>query len=51
MARFYIRPQSPRGITLGIAVVLWLVSALEMLAGVEFPGDLGRIALLVAVRC
>ena len=47
MARFYIRPQSPRGITLGIAVVLWLVGALEMLAGIELPGDLGRIALLV----
>ena len=25
---FYIRPQSPRGITLGIAIVLWLVGAL-----------------------
>ncbi|HEU4886150.1 MAG TPA: hypothetical protein VFT45_28180 [Longimicrobium sp.] len=47
MARFYIRPQSPRGITLGIAVLLWLMGALEMLAGVELPGDLGQIALLV----
>lgn len=47
MARFYIRPQSPRGITLGIAVLLWLVGALEMLAGVDLPWDVGRIALLV----
>mgnify|MGYP006143509153 CR=1 FL=1 len=47
MARLFVRPQSPRGITLGIAVLLWLVGALEMLAGVELPGDLGRIALLL----
>ena len=47
MARFYIRPQSPRGITLGIAVLLWLVGALEMLAGVKLPGDVGQVALLV----
>ena len=47
MARLYIRPQSPRGITLGTAVVLWLVGALEMLAGVELPGDMGQIALLL----
>ncbi|WP_420128438.1 hypothetical protein [Longimicrobium sp.] len=46
MARFFIRPQSPRGVTLGVAVVLWLVGALEMLAGIELPGDLGQIALL-----
>lgn len=48
MARLYIRPQSPRGVTLGVAVLLWLIGALEMLAGVDLPWDLGRIALLVA---
>jgi hypothetical protein len=47
MARSYIRPQSPRGITLGVAVLLWLLGALEMLAGLELPGNLGQIALLV----
>ena len=50
MARFYIRPQSPRGITLGVAVVLWLVGALEMLAGMELPFDLGQFALLIGRR-
>lgn len=44
---FYIRPQSPRGTTLGIAFVLWLVGALEMLAGIQLPRDLGRWALLL----
>lgn len=47
MARLYIRPQSPRGVTLAVAVVLWLVGALEMLAGIALPYDLGRIALLL----
>lgn len=47
MTRSYIRPQSPRGITLAVAAVLWLVGALEMLAGLELPGNLGQIALLV----
>jgi hypothetical protein len=47
MARLYIRPQSPRGITLGTAVLLWLVGALETLAGVHLPYDIGRIALLL----
>lgn len=47
MARFFVRPQSPRGVTLAVAVVLWLVGALEMLAGIELPWDLGRIALLL----
>jgi hypothetical protein len=45
---FYIRPQSPRGTTLGFAFVLWLVGALEMLAGIELPWQLGRWALLLA---
>jgi hypothetical protein len=36
---FYIRPQSPRGTTLGIAFVLWLVG---------LPWELGRWALLLA---
>jgi hypothetical protein len=47
MARLYIRPQSPRGITLGAAVLLWIVGALEMLSGIDLPWDLGRIALLL----
>lgn len=47
MPRLYIRPQPPRGITLGAAVLLWLVGALEMLAGVELPWELGRVALLL----
>lgn len=47
MARLYIRPQSPRGVTLGLAVLLWIVGALEMLAGVELPYDIGQIALLL----
>jgi hypothetical protein len=45
---FYIRPQSPRGTTLGCAFVLWLVGALEMLAGIQLPWELGRWALLLA---
>ncbi|MBW3571761.1 MAG: hypothetical protein KY467_11690 [Gemmatimonadetes bacterium] len=47
MARLFLRPQSPRGATLAVAVLLWLVGALEMLAGVQLPGDVGRIALLL----
>jgi hypothetical protein len=47
MARSGIRPQSPRGITLSLAVLLWLVGALEMLAKVELPYDAGQWALLV----
>ena len=47
MARLFLRPQSPRGLTLAVAVLLWLVGALEMLAGVHLPGDVGRIALLL----
>jgi hypothetical protein len=48
MARFRIRPQSPRGTTLGVAFLLWLVGAAEMLAGVQLPDELGRWALLVS---
>ena len=48
MARLFVRPQSPRGTTLGASVLLWMVGALEMLAGVDLPYGLGRIALL---RC
>jgi hypothetical protein len=47
MARLFIRPQSPRGVTLAVAVVLWLVGALEMLVGVELPFDIARLALLL----
>jgi hypothetical protein len=47
MAGLRIRPQSPRGTTLGLAVLLWLVGALEMLAGVELPYDIGQWALLL----
>lgn len=42
----YIRPQSPRGTTLGLALLLWMIGALEMLAGIQLPWDLGRWALL-----
>lgn len=47
MAAFRIRPQSPRGVTLALSVLLWLVGALETLAEVELPYDAGRWALLV----
>lgn len=47
MAGLRIRPQSPRGSTLALALLLWLVGALEMLAGVELPYDLGQWALLL----
>jgi hypothetical protein len=48
MARFRIRPQSPRATTLGVAFLLWLVGAAEMLAGLALPDDLGRWALLAS---
>ena len=47
MAGLRIRPQSPRGATLVVSLLLWLVGALEMLAGVELPYDIGQWALLV----
>jgi hypothetical protein len=43
-----IRTQPPRGLTLVVAVVLWLIGAAEMLAGVEIPYDAGQWALLLA---
>lgn len=47
MAGLRIRPQSPRGATLAFSLLLWLVGALEMLAGVELPYDIGQWALLL----
>jgi hypothetical protein len=41
-----MRTQAPRGITLVIAFVLWLVGALELLAKVELPYHVGQWALL-----
>jgi len=41
------RTQPPRAATLGVALVLWLVGAAEMFAGVHLPHDLGRWALLL----
>lgn len=43
-----IRTQSPRGATLLVAFVLWLVGAAELLAGVHLPYDAGRWALLLS---
>lgn len=48
MAGLRIRPQSPRGATLAASLLLWLVGALEMLAGVELPYDAGQWALLLS---
>jgi hypothetical protein len=41
------RTQPPRAATLGVALILWLVGAAEMLAGVQIPYDAGRWALLL----
>ena len=41
-----MRTQAPRGITLAIAFVLWLIGALELLAKVDFPYHIGQYALL-----
>ena len=43
-----MRTQAPRGVTLVIAFVLWLIGALELLAGVHFPNHIGQYALLAA---
>ena len=42
-----LRTQPPRGITLFVALILWLAGAAEMLAGVYLPYDLGKWALLL----
>jgi hypothetical protein len=47
MARLRIRPQSPRGATLLVSTLLWLVGALEMVAEVEIPYDAGQWSLLL----
>lgn len=47
MARSFVRPQSPRGITLSVSILLWLVGAAEMLLQFELPWDLGQWALLL----
>lgn len=41
------RTQAPRSVTLSVALVLWLLGAAEMLAGIELPYDLGQWALLL----
>jgi hypothetical protein len=41
-----MRTQAPRGVTLAIAFVLWLIGALELLAKVDLPYNLGQWALL-----
>jgi uncharacterized membrane protein HdeD (DUF308 family) len=43
-----MRTQAPRGITLFIALLLWLLGAAEMLAGVKLPYDVGQWCLLLA---
>lgn len=42
-----LRTQPPRGITLFVALILWLAGAAEMLAGVELPYGMGKWALLL----
>lgn len=42
------RTQAPRGVTLLVAFLLWLVGAAELFAGVELPLDAGRWALLAS---
>jgi uncharacterized membrane protein HdeD (DUF308 family) len=43
-----MRTQAPRGITLLIGFLLWLVGALEMLARVELPYHVGQWCLLAS---
>ena len=43
-----MRTQAPRSITLIVGIVLWLAGALELLAHVELPYNLGKWALLAA---
>lgn len=44
----YMRTQAPRGVTLVVALVLWLLGAAEMLAGVTLPYAIGQWCLLLA---
>jgi hypothetical protein len=41
-----MRTQAPRGTTLAIALVLWLIGAAEVLAKVDLPQHAGQWALL-----
>jgi hypothetical protein len=41
-----MRTQAPRGATLVIAFVLWLIGALELVGHVAFPNHIGQWALL-----
>jgi hypothetical protein len=43
-----MRTQAPRGVTLVVALVLWLLGAAEMLAGVALPHGVGRWCLLLS---
>jgi hypothetical protein len=43
-----MRTQAPRGITLLIGFLLWLVGAADLLAGVDLPNQLGQYALLAS---
>jgi hypothetical protein len=43
-----MRTQAPRGATLVVALVLWLIGAAEMLAGIEAPYGIGKWCLLLA---
>ncbi|HEX8695377.1 MAG TPA: hypothetical protein VF746_23395 [Longimicrobium sp.] len=42
------RTQAPRGATLLMALLLWLVGVAELVANVELPLDAGRWALVVS---
>lgn len=42
------RTQAPRGGTLLVAFLLWLVGVAELAAGIELPLDAGRWALVVS---
>ena len=43
-----MRTQAPRGITLTVALILWLLGAAEMLLGITLPYQVGQWCLLVA---
>lgn len=42
------RTQAPRGATLLVALLLWLVGVAELAAGAELPLDAGRWALVAS---